>query len=114
MSNFSELKIEGRVATPGDADWDEARLAWNLAADLRPSAVAFVESAEDVAKTVRFAAENGLRVSGQGTGHGAIAVLGDVMLIGCYHPSQQNTFTGRLTPEMLDDVFSRVRERSQI
>ena len=33
--------------------------------------MAFVESAEDVAKTVRFAAENGLRVSGQGTGHGA-------------------------------------------
>ena len=47
-------------------------------------------------------------------GHGATAVVGDVMLIGCYHPSQQNTFTGRLTPEMLDDVFRRARERSQI
>jgi uracil-DNA glycosylase family 4 len=47
-------------------------------------------------------------------GHGATAVVGDVMLIGCYHPSQQNTFTGRLTPEMLDDVFRQVRERSQI
>ena len=71
MSNFGELKIEGRVATPSDADWDEARLAWNLAADLQPSAVAFVESAEDVAATVAFAVANGLRVSGQGTGHGA-------------------------------------------
>ena len=71
MTDFTGLSIEGRIATPSDADWDEARLAWNLAADLRPSAVAFVESAEDVAETVRFAAENGLRVSGQGTGHGA-------------------------------------------
>jgi uracil-DNA glycosylase family 4 len=47
-------------------------------------------------------------------GHGTMATVGDVTLIGCYHPSQQNTFTGRLTPEMLDDVFWRARERSQI
>ena len=83
MTDFTELSIDGRIATPSDADWDEARLAWNLAADLRPSAVAFVESAEDVAKTVRFAAENGLRVSGQGTGHGAapLGSLEDAILI---------------------------------
>ena len=76
MSDLSGLAIAGRVATPSDADWDEARLAWNLAADQRPEAVAFVESADDIAKTVRFAAENDLRVAGQGTGHGAFALAG--------------------------------------
>jgi uracil-DNA glycosylase family 4 len=45
-------------------------------------------------------------------GHGAEADIGDLKLIGCYHPSQQNTFTGRLTESMLDEVLTRARELS--
>jgi uracil-DNA glycosylase family 4 len=44
-------------------------------------------------------------------GHGAEALLTsashEVVLLGCYHPSQQNTFTGKLTTAMLDDVLGR-------
>ncbi len=40
-------------------------------------------------------------------GHGAEAQSGGLALLGCFHPSQQNTFTGRLTPAMMDDVLAR-------
>lgn len=46
-------------------------------------------------------------------GHGAEAQVETLTLLGCYHPSQQNTFTGRLTEEMLGAVCRRARELAQ-
>jgi len=43
-------------------------------------------------------------------GHAAEASVGPFVLLGSYHPSQQNTFTGKLTPEMIDAVFERAAE----
>lgn len=48
-------------------------------------------------------------------GHGVVAELASgVRLLGCYHPSQQNMFTGKLTPAMLDDVFTNAKRLAAI
>ena len=76
-------RLQGDVAIPGDPDWDDARLAWNLAADQRPAAVVQAESVADVVAVVEFARANGLRIAPQGTGHmaGALESLGDAILL---------------------------------
>jgi uracil-DNA glycosylase family 4 len=53
------------------------------------------------------AIHRGLRSARPPFGHGAESVVGQFALLGCYHPSQQNTFTGRLTPAMMDSIFER-------
>jgi uracil-DNA glycosylase family 4 len=46
-------------------------------------------------------------------GHGAEAAVGPYALLGCFHPSQQNTFTGKLTEPMIDGAFARARELAE-
>jgi FAD/FMN-containing dehydrogenase len=69
----------------GDPGYDAARVAWNLAVDQRPAAVALPSTADEVAQVVRAAAQAGLRVAPQSTGHnaGPLAAggLDDVVLI---------------------------------
>ncbi|HXV58305.1 MAG TPA: FAD-binding protein [Gaiellaceae bacterium] len=68
--------VDGQVVLPGDAGWDMARRAWNLAADQRPAAVVFAECADDVVAVVDHARRNGLRITTQGTGHFANTIDG--------------------------------------
>lgn len=103
-----------RCAPPGNAPtpterrtcqpWLEAE--WRL---IRPSVRVIVALGG-------FAWQSALRLLGEKPsaapkfGHGIHAELSSgVRLLGCYHPSQQNMFTGRLTPAMLDDVFTEAR-----
>ena len=75
--------IAGDVFVPGEHGYDHARQAWNLFADQRPIAVVFAESAADVARTVKFARAQGIRIAPQGTGHGSPSLepLEDAILL---------------------------------
>lgn len=45
--------------------------------------------------------------------HGAETTTARGVVLGCFHPSQQNTFTGKLTEPMIDDVLLRARELAE-
>jgi FAD/FMN-containing dehydrogenase len=75
--------LTGEVVLPGQPRFDQARRAFNLAADQEPAAVVFAESAHDVAAAIMFAADHGLRIAAQGTGHNAMPLgpLTDTILL---------------------------------
>lgn len=71
------------IVRPGDAGWDDARRAWNLAVDQHPAAVVLPASVQDVVEAIRLARAEGLRVAAQGTGDNAVPLgsLADTILI---------------------------------
>ncbi len=73
-------RVDGPVALPGEPDYERAT-PWNVAVAVRPYAVVLATSARDVAQVMRFAAEQGLRVAVQATGHGALPVEDDTILV---------------------------------
>jgi len=72
-----------RLAVPASPGWDEARSAFNLLVDQRPVAIVLAADENDVAATVRYACEHGLRVAGQSTGHnaGPLGALDDTIIV---------------------------------
>ncbi|WP_454789105.1 FAD-binding oxidoreductase [Mycolicibacterium lutetiense] len=72
--------VAAPVALRGEAGYERAT-PWNVAARVEPAAVVVAATAYDIANTVGFAAARGYRVSVQATGHGAMAVAPDTILV---------------------------------
>jgi hypothetical protein len=72
--------VAAPVALPGERVYERA-VPWNVAAPVNPAAVVLVSSATDVAAVMRFATARGFRVAVQATGHGAVEIGGDTILV---------------------------------
>jgi uracil-DNA glycosylase len=99
--------------TPVERDtcWPWLEAEWRLVSDHVRAIVALGVFAWQIA--LRLPGASGTRKPR--FGHGAVAELPNgVRLLGSYHPSQQNMFTGRLTPAMLDDVFVEAKKLAGI
>jgi FAD/FMN-containing dehydrogenase len=100
-SNIASLSrsIAGRVLSTGEPGYDDHRRAWNTAVDQRPAAIVVPDPddvAADVSSTLVAAAEAGLRVAVQGTGHGATGLVDEsVILISMSHLRDVDIESGR-------------------
>ncbi len=74
-------RLRGTATAPGDTEYDADRAAWNLAVDQHPAVVVRAADETDVAVAVRFAAEHGLGVAVQATGHGVARPADDALLL---------------------------------
>jgi FAD/FMN-containing dehydrogenase len=83
MSEALQATITGEVFVPGDDGYDNARRAFFLNLDQRPSLIVLAESSADVVRAVQFARAHGRRIAPQSTGHGAAPLepLEDAMLL---------------------------------
>ncbi|NLX10769.1 MAG: FAD-binding oxidoreductase [Chloroflexi bacterium] len=76
-----QARVRGRVLGPADAGYDEAHRTWNVTVQQHPAVIVLAESATDVAQAVRFAAEMGLGVAIQSTGHGVVRPADNSLLV---------------------------------
>jgi uracil-DNA glycosylase family 4 len=127
VSTTDGLKLSGcyisataRCAPPGNKPTIEEVAAcasfldaeWRL---LKQTRVLFALGKIAWDAAIDLAARNGVNVAGMRArfAHGAqVELTNRLTLIGSYHVSQQNTFTGRLTEKMFDDVLSSAKQRT--
>ncbi len=76
-----QQEISGSILTAADADYEQARSAWDLNFHHHPVLILIANDAQDVMAGVRFAAEAGLGVAVQSTGHGMQYPADDNLLI---------------------------------
>ena len=106
-----------RCAPPGNKptteEWNRCRPYLLRELDLLPNVTVIAAlGAFAHQRVLRVLRDRGLAVPSPAPkfGHGAEVSVGDLTLLASYHPSQQNTFTGKLTEEMLDAVWRRALE----
>ncbi|SDP13272.1 FAD/FMN-containing dehydrogenase [Arthrobacter sp. ok909] len=76
-----QLRVRGLVYLPGDSAYDQEAAAFNLATRHTPDLVLAAADADDVAAAVHWAAERGMSISVQATGHGAANAITDGLLV---------------------------------
>ena len=74
-------RVDGDVLTPGDPGFRQAALAWNRGATHDPAVIVVAEDVGDVIAAVTFAAETGLGLGVQATGHGVTLPVDGVLLV---------------------------------
>jgi hypothetical protein len=76
-----QSKIKGRIILPEDSEYDSAKATWDAATNHKPAVIVEAANAKDVIETIKFAGEEGQKVTVISTGHGpSRAADGGIML----------------------------------